>query len=173
MNHLRNVVTTLFALAAFTTSLAFAQQVTSEPTATVTAVNTLTIDAGSTVSLAPAVGSDVTDATTQLSFSTNDGSTYQITVVASAWEFTPSVALNVANTYPVLSFESATATAGTAVVTSADLINTANTAAAAAPVVTGIVNATGTADVTLGASVSQTVVSGAYAATLTYTFATP
>jgi len=64
-------------------------------------------------------------------------------------------------------------TAVPAVITSADLISTANLAAAAAPVVTGIVNATGTADVTLGASASQTVVSGAYASTLTYTFATP
>lgn len=142
---------------------------------TVTATNTLAIDAGGTLSFTPSIGTADSDATTSLSFESNDGSTYRISVVANTggWSFQPSVTGKIANTYPVLSFQSATATAGTAVTTAANLINADNTLGAAKDVVTGITNAAGTATVTLQAAITQTVVAGSYSAGLTYSLTSP
>lgn len=143
--------------------------------ATVTATNTMTLSAGGTLSFTPTVASADQDATTTLDFETNDGKTYKISVVGNTggWSFTPSVTGTAANTYPLLKFVSATATAGTASTTAGNLINTDNTLGVSVAVVTGITNAKGSATVTLEASITQTVVAGSYAASLTYTFAAP
>lgn len=175
MINLRTFATTLVTLAALAATAGFAQTTgDSAPTATVTAVNTLSVTGGGTVSLSPSVGSPAADSSTTLAYETNDGSTYRVKVDAdvAGWSFTPSVTGNLAGAYPVLTVNSVTADAGTAAAGSGTLI-AADNAVTPFDVVTGITNAKGTATVTLGASVTQTVVAGSYSTTLTYTLTTP
>ena len=171
--HVRRVLTTLVALSVVLAPLAFAADQTINTT--VAAVNTLSLNPGGTVALAPTVTVDAVDSTTVLAFDTNDGSTYKITVVAAAagWAFVPSVTGSASNTWPVLRFVTATSTAGTPAIVAGVLINAANAVQAEVPVVTAITSAKGTATVTLDASVTQTVVAGSYTTTLTYALVTP
>ena len=174
--HVRRVLTTLVALGVVLAPLAFAAEETQTVTATVAATNTLSLNPGGTVALAPSVGVDAEDSTTVLDFDTNDGNTYKITVVAAAgWEFTPAAGAAATTTaYPVLRFVSATSTGGTTPATVAGvLIDGVNTVQTAVDVVTAITSTSGTATVTLDASVTQTVVAGSYVATLTYALVTP
>lgn len=143
-------------------------------TGTVEPVNTLSITAGSSVTLAPTVATDAVDSLTILAFDTNDGSAYRITVVASAaWAFIPSVVGSAANTFPVLRFVGAESTAGTAAIVAGVLINAVNAPQVPVPVVTAITSTVGTVTVTLDASITQTVVAGTYSTTLTYVLVTP
>ena len=170
--HVRRVLTTLVALGVVLAPLAFAADQTIDTT--VAAVNTLSLNPGGTVALAPSVGVDAEDSTTVLAFDTNDGSTYKITVVAAAgWAFLPAVTGSVSNTWPVLRFVSATSTAGTPATVADVLIDGLNAVQTAVDVVTAITSAKGTATVTLDASVTQTVVAGAYSTTLTYALVNP
>ena len=171
--HVRRVLTTLVALGVVLAPLAFAAETTQTLTTTVAATNTLSLNPGGTVALAPTVTVDAVDSSTVLAFDTNDGKTYRITVVAVAWEFTPAVSLMGSNTYPVLRFVSATSTAGTPSSVAGVLIDASNAVQAEVDVVTAITSAEGTATVTLDASITQTVVAGAYATTLTYALITP
>lgn len=153
-------------------SLTFAAE--QSMTGTVEPVNTLSITAGSSVTLAPTVATDAVDSLTILAFDTNDGSAYRITVVASAaWAFIPSVVGSAANTFPVLRFVGAESTAGTAAIVAGVLINAVNAPQVPVPVVTAITSTVGTVTVTLDASITQTVVAGTYSTTLTYVLVTP
>lgn len=177
MNHVRNIARTALALALLTGTAALAQTATSTASSTVATSNTLSVTAGGTLDLSPsAAGSlaTVSDSSTALSFATNDGVTYRITIAAAAWTFTPAVTGKIANKYPLLKFVTATSTAGTAVTTAATLVGgSSNTPAAAANVVTGLTSVSGTATVTISADYTQDVVAGAYSTTLTYTLAIP
>lgn len=169
MNHLRTIRTLAAILVAgMIAATAFAE--TSTTGATVNSVNTITLTAGGTVSLSPAVGTDASDGSTSIDFETNDGQTYRITASAIAWTFTPSVSGVAANTYPVLTV-AATTTAGTG--SSAATLIDASNVTTAQDIVTGLTSTSGTATVTLGASVTQTVVAGQYDTTITYGFVTP
>ena len=171
------IVRTLVALSIALAPFAIAEDKTEQQeidTVVATAIN-FSITTSNPVTLTPLIGSEpVSDSSTQLAFDTNDGSDYKITVVAvgAGWTFAPTVAENVSNTFPVLRFVSATATAGTQVGTAAPLINADNSTPGAVDVVTGIKSASGTATVTLDASITQTVVAGTYSTTLTYAFFT-
>ena len=162
---------TLAAMSVLLAPLAFAADQTM--TGTVTAVNALEITTGGAMTLTPAVGVPAEDATTVLSFETNDGLTYKITVTAAVWAFTPSAGTAIAAEYPVLRFVSAAATAGTPSATAGELISAGNIAGTGVDVATEIKNMLGTATVTLDATVTQSVVAGAYATTLTYALVTP
>ena len=165
------------ALAVFGTTTAFAETFADQTVgATVTAENSLGITAGGTLTFTPTIDAADQLATTGLSFETNDGKTYQITVVAQdgGWTFdAPEGSTVTAGTYPVLSFVSADTTAGTGSSTRAGLISDGDVVGAAAPVVTGIQSVAGTATVTLEAAVGQTVVAGSYSAGLTYSLVVP
>lgn len=158
----------LIALVAVTA--AFAQ--TSDTTASVTSSNTLSMSGGGTISMNPSVATAASDSSTTLDYETNDGQTYKIQVDAATggWTFTPSVTGIAANTYPVLSVDSVSAPDGTpgsgTIISSGNVLTTVD-------VLTGLVNVAGSATVTLGASVTQTVVAGSYNTTLTYTFVSP
>lgn len=160
---------TLAAMSVLLVPFAFAADQTT--TGTVTAVNTLTVSEG--ISLAPTLNVPAVDASTVLTFDTNDGTTNRITVVATVWAFTPAVTASEANAYPVLRFFSATSTFGAASGTPGVLIDAGNLASAAVDVVTAITSMAGTATVTLDATISQTVVAGSYTTTLTYALVTP
>ena len=166
------IFATLAALSVLLVPFAFAADQTM--TATVAPVNTFSITAGTSVTLTPTVALADADATTVLSFDTNDGITYKITVVADLWVFTPAVGAAATTTaYPELRFVSAESSAGTASTTPGVLISAGNTPSTALDIVTGITSAAGTATVTLDASITQTVVAGSYATTLTYAITTP
>lgn len=177
MLRLRAVTTLVSVLFAITVSAAFAQDPsgTSTSGATITAINTMTVDSGETVSLTPALGAPATAATpTELSYETNDGLTYKIvlSVTGDGWLFSGGALDAVPNTYPILTVDSSVATdnAGAATSTATGtLISDANTSTPIS-VASDITNVKGTLSVTLGASVTETVVAGDYDADLTYTF---
>lgn len=151
--------------------MTFAQTAGQSATATVVASNTLSITAGGTLSLAPTSAAAASNNSTTLDFSTNDGATHSITVVADTggWAFVPTTTGVTTTVYPTLSFTSATATAGSASSTAGSLISSTNALGAAVNVVTAITNVSGTATVTLGSTVTVAVPAGSYAASLTYT----
>jgi hypothetical protein len=169
MTHLRTFATTLLALAAFSATAAFAQTATSTSEATITAVNELTITSGGTVTLAPALGSAATAEPTALAYETNDGVTYNIvlSVDGTGWAFMDPDGTSLVNTYPLLTVDAVTTDAGA--IATGTLIDTANVATPVT-VVSNLVNVKGTASVTLGASITETVVAGTYDASLTYTW---
>lgn len=177
MLRLRAFTTLVSVLFAITVSTAFAQTGTSSSTATITSVKTMTVDSGGAVALSPALGAPATASTpTVLSYETNDGLTYSIvlSVEAGGWGFTPGAVGATADTYPVLTVDSSVADDNTATTTTAtgtliDAVNALNPVSVAS----AITNAKGTLTVTLGASVTETVVAGDYAANLTYTFTGP
>ncbi len=171
MTHLRTFATTLFALAAFTATTAFAQTATSTSDATVATVNTLSVSGGGAVTLAPTLTTPASNtvAPTGLAYETNDGATYKVvlSVNTGGWTFTPNIATTPSNTFPVLTVNAVTADDG---ITGTGTLISAINGLTAVDVVTGLVSVKGTASVTLGASVTETVVSGGYAAGLTYTW---
>lgn len=175
MNHVRNIARTALALALLTGTAALAQ--TSGATSTVAASNSL-IAAGS-ADLSPSSAGDLataSDSSTLLSFATNDGLTYKITVTASVWGFTPPTGVAATATdWPLLTFVNATNNpTGTTSGTATMLVSAANEPAAAVDVLTGITSVDSSANVTISADYVQTVVAGDYSTTLTYTLvATP
>lgn len=173
MTHLRTFATTLLALAAFTATTALAQDVTAASTtdATVAAVNTLTVESGGTVTLAPTLTTAATADPTALAYETNDGVTYKVvlSVDTGGWNFVPATTGSASNAFPVLTVDSVTSTEGTPATGPLTLIDAAN-ALTDVDVVSGLVNVNGTASVTLGASITETVVAGTYDAGLTYTW---
>lgn len=163
---------TLLAVLAIPAALA---QVTQDATATVAASNELALTTAGALAFAPVVGTAATASDT-VTFGSNDGSTYDVKVVASTggWAFTPSVAATPANTYPVLNFvNSSSVTGGTAVTTGVDLILADNTLGGITSVVTGVKNSSGGATINYSVGITQTVVAGSYAATLEYSLVTP
>lgn len=177
MLRLRAFTTLVSVLFAVTASTAFAQTGGSTSEATITSVKTMTVDSGGAVALAPALNAPATSATpTVLSYETNDGLVYSIvlSVDVGGWTFTQGATGATADTYPVLTVGSSVANDNTTTTTTATgpLISAAN-ALTPVSVASGITNAKGTLSVTLGASVTETVVAGAYAAALTYTFTGP
>lgn len=173
MTHLRTFATTLLALAAFSAATAFAQTATSTTDATVTSVNELSITGGGAVTLGPTLTTAAIADPTALAYETNDGETYRIVLSVDGttpWGFVPANGTSSANTYPTLTVNTVTADHGTTA--TGTLIDTLNTATPL-DVVTGLVNVKGVASVTLGASITETVVSGVYSAGLTYTWTSP
>ena len=165
------IVRTLVALSIALAPFAIAAD--SVVTATVTAVNTLAFNGGSTIALAPTVAVDATDSSTILAFDTNSGLTYKITLVATAWGFTPTEGVaDATGSFPVLSFVQSSTDDATGSSASAVLINAANTPGSTIDIVTAIMSVKGTATVELNASITQTVVAGSYSTTLTYAFFT-
>lgn len=155
-------------------SLAFAQTDTQTTNATVASVQTFSITGGNSITLTPSLTADVTDSSTTLGFSTNDGASHKISVVAATggWTFSTTVTgVTTTPAYPVLSFISASTTGGGSGSTSAvPLINGDNTLGNAVDIVTAITNVEGTATVTLGvAQITHAVTAGTYEASLTYT----
>lgn len=170
----RNIVSTFVTLGMLMLGgMAFAQTDTQSNTATVASVQTFSITAGNSMTFTPSLTAAVTDSSTILSFTTNDGSPHKISVIAvmGGWTFSPSTGTNTTTAYPVLSFNSATTTGGgTGKTTAAPLINGDNTLGTAIDIVTAITNVEGTATVTLGvAQITHAVTAGSYAASLTYT----
>ena len=168
------IVRTLVALSIALAPFAIAAD--SVVTATVTAVNTLAFNGGSTIALAPTVAVDATDSSTILAFDTNSGLTYKITLVATAWGFTATeggAAAAAAGSFPVLSFVQSSTADATGSIASAVLIDVDNAPGSTIDIVTVITSVKGTATVALNASITQTVVAGSYSTTLTYALVTP
>ncbi|MEX2535591.1 MAG: hypothetical protein WD273_08330 [Trueperaceae bacterium] len=175
---------------------AFAQDPTANQTgtATLTAVNTMSLDTANNAAFAITLAlgaTPVQDSNTVLTFDTNDGANHKITVqaqenTASAndfWKFTPENGTSAAGTYPELRFFKAVVSGATGntvsasttpgVLIAADNNAAAVTAGTGAPivdVVTSINNAAGTVTVTLDASIDETVVAGTYDGKLLFTF---
>ncbi|MEX2501751.1 MAG: hypothetical protein WD336_05195 [Trueperaceae bacterium] len=170
MTYVRTFATTLLAFAAFTASAAFAQTATSTSDATVATVNDLSITGGGIVTLAPTLATPATGDPTDLAYETNDGATYKIvlSVDVDGWTFTPASGTPAANTFPQLTVETVTAPEGSTTATGT-LISATNVLTSV-DVVSDLVNVKDTASVTLGASITETVVSGTYEAGLTYTW---
>lgn len=176
MINLRTFAKTIIALGLVAGSVAFAQT-----GATTTVATTNTIDVG-TALLFETTSAGTVSAADSITFDSNDGKTYKITVAAKAvWDFLPATgAATTTSVYPVLKFVNATGVTGGSAGTANDgleLITSGNALAvtpAEADVVTGITSASGGATVNYSVDVGQKVVAGEYNTTLTYSFvATP